>query len=490
MIGDPERSESAPGQKFEYSAENPPPLDVLRSKMFAVHATPILPRDGILKAGTRDITYNKQWDDEPPSFRPTIHFALGELVREHRDHSWDEHPYAVVTPLRALEPQLVNIFPHDTFILGDYKLTEDATVLVPGGTDTSRLPPNIRVVEYNREPGLRNAVDQVIRDKDGWIIKMQPEGVAIGSVAYIDGIEMNSAEFFRSLFETNPHISFGTHIDPERGDAFRFGVIEQTINTVMKTYSDHWFRYSTVQIQLYKSLVTINLSRLEASLQEARGLAPEALETFEAKKQKLAGWLNVVNADLEIRERLGRTLSGAPEWVQKQVQKDRSDLQRLGETVDSLVDDLPDAVEEGFISPSTLAEMLHGIPPDELKEFMAENQRAFANTDLPRFYAAYAVDRWMVIKDKRALEEGLDKMLSGVLPLKITPSDARKHREFEVFDSLKEYLTTDSNRLKTALNILNQPALRQYLSEDYGFTFAEDGLKPWRMYCVLTLKPV
>jgi hypothetical protein len=37
-------------QKFEYSVENPPPLEVLESKIFAVHATPILPKDGILKA--------------------------------------------------------------------------------------------------------------------------------------------------------------------------------------------------------------------------------------------------------------------------------------------------------------------------------------------------------------------------------------------------------------------------------------------------------
>lgn len=468
---------SEPSRRFEYSPENPPPLDVLRSKMFAVHATPILPQDGILKAGTRDITYDKRWDDEPPSFRPTIHFALGELVREHTGFSWDEQPYAVVTPLRALEPQLVNIFPHDTFVLGDYKLTEDATVLVPRGTDTSQLPPTVRVLKYNGGLGLRGAVDQVIRDKGGWAVKMQPEGVATGSVAYIDDVEMNSADFFNSLFENSPHISFGTHINPERGDAFRFGVIEQTLNNLMKTYSDHWFRFSTVQTQLYKSLVNHNLSRLEATLQQASGLAPEALQAFEAKKQKLAGWLNVVDVDLEIRHRLGRTLSGAPEWIQKEVQQHRYEPEKMREVVAKLADNLPDAVEEEEISPSVLAEMLDGMSPEELKEFMAENQTAFANTDLPRFYANYAVNRWIVIKDKRAIEEGLDTMLADALPLKISPSEQRRHRESEIFDDLKEYLTTDSNRLAVALNILNQPAVRDHLSEDYGFAFTEDGPK-------------
>src|SRR3990167_3560807 len=72
--------------KFEYSPENPPPLEVLESKVFAVHATPILPECGALKAGARDISASDKWEGgEPPSFRPTIHFALGELVQEHSE---------------------------------------------------------------------------------------------------------------------------------------------------------------------------------------------------------------------------------------------------------------------------------------------------------------------------------------------------------------------------------------------------------------------
>jgi hypothetical protein len=476
MSEQPVNREGIAEKRFEFSPENPPPIEVLESKVFAVHATPILPEGGVLKAGARDITYDKKWDDEPPTFRPTVHFALGELAREHDGFSWDEEPFAVVSPLKALEPQLVNVFPHDTFVLGDYRLTEDDILLVPRGTDTSKLPPSVKVLEYNGGMGVRHAVDQVIRDKDGWPIRMKSEGVSIGSVAYIDDVEVNSAEFFQSLFDKSPHISFGTHLNPERGDAFRFGIIEQGINQAMKTYSDHWSRYSTIQVQLHKSLVTHNLEKLETSLRQAQGLAPEALQVFEAKKQKLAGWMNVIDADLEVRERLGRTLSGAPEWVQKQVQAHRYDPDQLRQTIDRLASSLPDAVEEEEMSPSFLAEMLNGMPPNELKEFMAKNQRVFNNTDLPTFYADYAVNRWIVVKDKKATEEGLDRMLSEALP-QITPKEDRRFGESEVFNEIKEHLTSDSNRLATALRILQQPSVRQYLTERYGFDYPESGLK-------------
>ena len=48
--------------KFEYSPENPPPLEILESKIFAVHATPILPENGILKAGAQNISPKDRYE--------------------------------------------------------------------------------------------------------------------------------------------------------------------------------------------------------------------------------------------------------------------------------------------------------------------------------------------------------------------------------------------------------------------------------------------
>lgn len=467
-----DRPESSSSHDFEYSPENPPPLEALESKVFAVHATPTLPKKGILTAGARDISSDKKWGDEPPSFRPTIHFSLGELVQEHSEQSWDKSPFAVVTPLKSLEGQLVNIFPHDTFILGDYHLTEKDTLLVPRGTDASELPANLNTVEYNPQMGLRNAVDQVIREKGGWSIRMKPEGVAIGSVAYIEDTEVNSSEFFQSLFDAFPQLSYGTHLEAERGDAFRFGVIEQTVNSVMKNYSNHWFTYSSVQVQLHKSLIEHNLVQLEKSL-SGQSLSAEALQAFEDKRGKLAGWLNIINADLETRQRIGRTFIGAPEWIQEELRKVKDDPEALKSVVDRLADELPDAEEQQELSPQVLAELLSGMTPEELNQFIAENQRVFDCTNLPQFYANYAIDRWVVIRDKRATEEGLDQLLEDNLENKSAQWD--KNIDKGIFRNLRDFLNTESNRLRVALRILRQPVVQKHLTERFGFEFEPDG---------------
>ncbi len=458
--------------RFPYSVENPPPISEIESKVFAVHSTPILPKNGVLKAGARDTSYGGKWDDEPPSFRPTIHFSLGEIVKEHHGFSWDENPYAIVTPIKSLEGQLINIFPNDTFVLGDYRLTPEDILLVPKGTDVSKLPPEVNVLEYNDDVGLRGAVDQVIKDKNGWQFRMQPEGVAIGSVAYIDGEEINSAEFFSSLYEKLPQVSYGTHLNPERGDAFRFGLIEHTLNILMKTYSDHWYGYGNSAIRLYRGIVTHNLARLEYSLQ-AQTLQPEATQAFEDKKRKLEGWLNIVDADLDLRERLGVTLSGASEWAQKQVRRHRYSPEDLKLAVEIQAPSLKPVPEDEPISASVLAEMLQGMSPEEIKEFMAQNPEPFQLIELPRFYASYAIGRWLIIKSERAHEEGLDQMLAESVR-NITP-DVKKDRESEIFRSLQEYLTTDNNRLATALEILRQPSIMDYLTQRFGYKFTEDG---------------
>ncbi|MCI0614996.1 hypothetical protein L0244_18555, partial [bacterium] len=430
----------------------------------------ILPENGALKAGAQDIFASDEWQgDEPPSFRPTIHFALGELVQEHSD-SWEENPYAVVSPLKNLEGQLVNVFPHDTFVLGDLSLQEGMIVLVPKGTDISKIPQGIEVKEYDPKVGLRRTVDSTISEKQGWHVQMKPEGVAIGSVAHIEDAEINDSKFFQSLFEKYPHISFGTHVDSERGDAFRFGVIEQTIEQVMKNYSDHWSRFSTVEVSFQRSLIVHNLQRLEQTIENS-SINPQALQAFEEKKGKLLGWLNIIDCDLETRQRLGRTFTGASESVQKMVRARRNDPAKLREFVDERYVELPDAIQESEMSPTVLAEMLSGMSAQELEQFKAGNEAVFAHTSLPEFYSHYAVKRWIVVKDEQAQSEGLDQLLANSLE----QLPAKSKERDGVFGNLKEFLNEDSNRLETALTILRSPAVKAHLAETCGVNFSESG---------------
>ncbi len=467
----PEIKTEQEGPKFEYSPENPPPLEVLESKVFAVHATSILPESGTLKAGVHNISASDKWEgDEPPSFRPTIHFALGELVQKH-SWSWEEHLYAVVSPLKNLESQLVNVFPHDTFVLGDLQLKEGMILLVPTGTDISKLPQGCEVKEYNPKTGLRKAVDSAITEKQGWHIQMKPEGVAIGSVAHIENVEMNDSKFFQSLFEKYPHISFGTHLDPERGDAFRFGVIEQTIKQVMKNYSDdHWFRFSTTEVSFHRSLIFHNLERLQQTIENST-VNPQALNAFEEKKSKLLEWLNIIDCDLETRQRLGKTFTGASESIQKIVRTKRNDPAKLREFVDDRYLELPDAIQESKLSPTVLTEMLSGMSTQELVQFKTENEAVFSHISLPEFYSHYAVDRWIVVKNEQAQREGLDQLLASSLEQLPTQPKERDG----IFENLKKFLNEESNRLEVALTILRNPVVKKHLAEKFGMQFTENG---------------
>ncbi|MFA5829551.1 MAG: hypothetical protein WC843_03585 [Candidatus Gracilibacteria bacterium] len=464
--------------KFEYSQENPPSLEVLESKIFAVHATSILPKNGTLKAAANDITSEKKWEGgEPPSFRPTIHFSLGELVQEHDDCSWDEQPYAVVSPLKNLEKQLINVFPHDTFVLGDLQLQEGMILLVPKGTDTSKLPNGFEIREYEPEVGLRKSVDSVIEEKKGWHIQMKPEGVAIGSVAYIEDVEINSSKFFQSLFEKYPHISFGDHIHSERGDAFRFGVIEQVLGNVMKNYSDYWSRYSTVEVSLHRSLIVHNLQRLEQTINNLP-ISKEALSVFDEKKESLLGWLNIIDCDLETRQRLGKTFTGAPEVIQKMARARRNDPVKLRELVDERYLELSDADQGSKLSPSSYAEILAGVSPQELEQFIADNAKVFQHIKLPEFYSRYAINRWIIVNNDQAQKEGLDQLVAN--SLEQLPQISAEREKRGIFKTLEEFLSEESNRLEVALTILRHPTVRKHLEKTIGMHFEGENPKTLR----------
>lgn len=99
-------------------------LEELCEKLFAVHATNKLPAEGILYAGFGGARFTHEVGNHLyPNVRWTVHFALGELVRPVGDDwmNWENSPYAVVTPLKSLMPQLININCYDTFVLGNFK---------------------------------------------------------------------------------------------------------------------------------------------------------------------------------------------------------------------------------------------------------------------------------------------------------------------------------------------------------------------------------
>lgn len=475
---------SEPARRFEYSPENPPPLDVLESKMFVVHSTPILPKGGVMIAGARDISFNPR-EEEPASFRPTIHFSLGEIVQEHRNFSWDENPYAIVAPLKAVKGQLMNLYPNDTFILGNYRLTYDATVLVPKGTNTSDLPPDVKVVEYNRrgQTGLRAAVNKAIADQQGWAVRMQPGGVDTGSVAMIEDVDINHVDFFRAMYEALPHVSYGTHTTSERGEAFRLGSIEQATNWALQGYKEFGRPRNLLETQFYKAYIEHNLARLTDFL-KGQNLSPEAIRSFEEKSVKLRGWLNIMDVDLEIREKYGRTLNHPDKQLADVLRANRNDIDELRQVTDAVLEDLP-SQDYSEPSASIIAEAMVSMPVEEMREFVEKNAHIFRAIDMPMFYTQYAIKRWFIERDEVAHEHSIDTLLTESLPQLIGRDFDHWHEP--IFRNLEVHLSAGSNRLPTALNILRLPVVKNYLRENVGVTFAEG--EPKTLDAVLRAHP-
>ncbi len=191
----------------------------LGEHLFAVHATNVLPEDGVLHAG-----YGKPEDipEGIPDIRCTVHFSIGELVRPvGKDWmNWEEHLYAIVTPLKSLYPQLVNLNCYDSFILGDLDLTQEMFVVVPKGT---MLDGPFSIYEYDSRSSLREAVDALIGSLGGWKVTMLGyKDESKYRKATVDGRNINTHKFFTPFLEKLPHLSLGLRWYPLHGEAWRF----------------------------------------------------------------------------------------------------------------------------------------------------------------------------------------------------------------------------------------------------------------------------
>ncbi|HEX3568513.1 MAG TPA: hypothetical protein VHT70_02440 [Candidatus Saccharimonadales bacterium] len=451
---------------FPYSPENPPSLADLESRVYAIHITPILPENGTMIAGAINVRPGADWRDEPPSFRPTIHFALGEIVPEHELNPESGNRYAVVASLGALEDQLVNVLPHDTFILGNLKLTPDMTVVAPAGTDLSDMI--AEPATYQPGERLRDAVDRIVAEKGGWPIRMQPQDVEIDAPATVEGVDINDPRFFGALLDAKSGVSFGTHTSSEIGGADSFGIIEQASHYLFNNYNDYPPATTAAELQLYKSIITENLGQLDRDVAN-QNFSPETIAVYADKREKLMNWLNIVDCDLRLQQEDGKTLARAPHGVREQAKALRADPKALLAWCKEQLPDLPDASKyEPRPNVRLIAALVANMNPSEMKQLVDKNLETFGHIDMAPFAAKYAAARWMYVRSTQAKAEGLDTMLADEL------AASESGDQYDFFEELEPRLAARSNRLGTALDILRQPAVQQYLTEKRGFIFNPD----------------
>ena len=443
-----------------YSPDNPPPARLLGEKLYAIHATNYLPAAGVMKAACRDISGDgPEVGNEPPSFRPTLHFSLGEMVQPHGRSSWDDTKFAVMIPLGQLKDQLANVNPYDTFVVGDLKLPEGSLVLIPDDQPRPDMPPGVQVKTYPSGQPLRKAIDQAVSDADGWALRMTPGGVSNDDKATLEGVEINSSHFFQPFLADCPQAAFGTHTYSAQGQAFRFGGIEQCIDKLAKGFKQYSWSDPSVR-PLFRGLIDHHLAKLDQSMQ---AFPPVSQEAYQNKRTRLEGWLRLVDLDSQVQKQHGKTLRGSD--LSPELSKLRDQPEALQAYVQAHLSQFPAAPEAQAVSPAMAAQTLASMPPQEVREFCSQHPEALQGVDMPDLFARYAVKRSLLIEDQQAQQEGLDSLLT-------TSLGQLQGSDHPLSDELEPYLRTQSNQLDHALELMRRPAVQAYLSDKEGLALA------------------
>lgn len=210
-----------------------PTLEDFHTKLFAVHATDVFPQDGVIKAGA---IIEHQGTPQSADTRNTVHFSLGLLVASH-ETSWDMSKFAVISRIEPLLARMINLDPYDTYLLNDFKLSEKSILVVPNDYSLTQ-DLSCCVVRYTADQKIKEVIADIISTLGGWSIQLNSGEATIKADATIEGSreEVMTPLFFKSLLESNPHLSFGFHNAKIRGEAWRTGAIENLLLQLSLTY--------------------------------------------------------------------------------------------------------------------------------------------------------------------------------------------------------------------------------------------------------------
>lgn len=213
----------------------------LEDKIWAVHASTYLWPDAVLRPYGRSLNSQKQGK----GLALTIHFSLGEMVRPHSLWmTWEQCDFVLLTPLKNILKQTLNISPHDTYIIGDWKIPAGSLLIAPENVKIPEVyaQKNITVVTYN--PALekiRKVVRKQIQAQAGLEIKMVKNLILPGSPAYLnrdEALNINHPNFFSSLWNDHPSLSFGCDVISLKGKGFCLGMISQLSEAILLNEDD------------------------------------------------------------------------------------------------------------------------------------------------------------------------------------------------------------------------------------------------------------
>lgn len=381
---------------------SPPSYNEILKHVVAVHATKRLPNDGVLKPLSNI-------DDNVKKYfliANNIHFSLGELARPIHTQSWEECPYAVITPLKTLMPKLLNLSAQDTFIHRELILTEESTLVVPEKTNLSSFTGKVTIVTYDPTLlSLRKAVDAVIKQNKRWALSMPDHSYFLGSEALFNNKNINTPDFFKELFKRHPgKFSFGDHCHSMIGDAYLLG----------------WIRFLSYVLFASKNDAEkyVSFKILDFFYSKAKD------KYFTEEEQKIIE--DRINE--KKKEILNRKDIYQPIWF--------------------------------YMS----ADLFHAMTWNELMIFQKENPDLFSSYNKHEFEGSWAAARWLTLGYEAGLKEDLDSIMDSQFKQYVKAAQIPTHFSLTLKKLLEIHNKKSTDRLEVVEAILKIEGAQEYIS--------------------------
>ena len=310
-----------------------------QDKLFAVHITSDIPRASKQIAGNTNLLKNliQHNINYAPLNKPTLHWCLGRAIpkfynnnyinQQERESSNEEQAkYAIITQLKNLFPQLININFKYTITLDDYELTNKDYILLPNNTDPTPWK-MANIIYYNPESiPLKQAVIDFIKNQNGIIIKEELEKISDTNINFLHKyvLEFNQENIyyvrekdpciFNNIIQ-EPGISFGTDEEIVSGCLLGYleGIQEKITSFMLDLIASDKveFGYTIEYIELLEYSAKCIQKRLSDTINNCPRFSTSVKERFNQQQQIFYTWLKIYELEKHLHTQHYKTLMGA-----------------------------------------------------------------------------------------------------------------------------------------------------------------------------------
>lgn len=381
-----------------------PSSQELKSRLWAVHVSDYLWPDAVMTPFIKKL--GTQVKEQGHSI--TVHFSLGEMVRPHSNYlNWKYRDVAVITPLSELTGKLAGIYPYDSFIHGEWKISPKAILIVSKGI---KVPDNysqngIKVVTFDPETStLRKTIKKQIQENRGIHLKMVRNLLHPGSPAYLYGnkkLNVNNLEFFESLFQEYKDLSFGLDtMSLNNRNGYCYGMLRQFSGLLVNRFEKNPLDGSLIEFYHY---IEFLYDKLQHQLSDQ-------------ERVELASFLKEYKPCANI--------------VTTRVTYAATDI-------------------------------ICNLTSTELVEFKARFPFMFPSETDYVIDASWAVKRWLMLGSERGKEEDLEGIYRNNLRAFFCRGNLSLLNS-DVIDTIANYMEGESERAELVLYILNLPETKEY----------------------------